>query len=416
MVLRRISLPGQPVRLIYSSQLQRLVVSYAITEVEDRESPFTSTTTSYIDFVHPDSDQPVIAPNARGEQTDQSWRPRSDCGEIITCIMDWIFEKNGDLYHLMAIGTTAPAPNGGSNIGRLILLAVRPNALNTSHIHVDVRSEETLRGPVRAIAACGDSLLVGCGKWLVPFSSRNSTMRWARNAPMEFPSQIVAITVHQKFIIVTTSRHSWTILEIDSHPVNGSTYYHKPICSGTNHDGLAHIVSEQPYFHGSPLAFMSERGGVVSIRQIGKPLEMSPEIRVSDSILRFALDPMKKNGLYGFALNGAIHRFYLPKHKEMPILQLLQNLCYLHENICPSSPRRLRQINPLTFEKGSHINGDFIARVARRGPDFLRYLLKALNASKSYNLIKHRYRYTALEAIGSYAAEDVIEWLRLLVD
>ncbi|KAJ5586900.1 uncharacterized protein N7459_002665 [Penicillium hispanicum] len=441
MVPRRISLPGQPTKLIYSDQLQRLIVSYTITRPESLEFPWTHTTKSYLEFVHPDSQHPV----AHQSQVDmrsgvQPWRPESDDGEIITCILDWSFNRNGQLYHLIVLGTSLPAV-GPEKLatGRLILLRVGPASSDTSRIECTTRHVEELPDPVRAIAGCGDCLLVGTGSWIIPFTPRNATMRWSSRAPYLCPSTVIAITVHERFILVSTSRHSWLLLEIlteakyreewgvVSAPLQptpeqdnqGALMMNPAAWSQVDCDGLAQTVDRLGYRQNSLVAFMSGRGGSVSVARFDQlPHEdpRYPEIRLPDSIIRLASDPARKGGLYGFALNGSVYRFYIPAEKEMPLLQFLQSMCYKNETICPSCPRSLRRLNPLTLEGGCHINGDIIARLARRGPQFLQYLLVNLNDSKSYNLIQHRYRQLAIRAIGSSTVDDVIGWLRVLVD
>ena len=410
-------------KLIYSKQLQHLIVSYDVTEVENPESPFTSSTTSYLEFVHPDTHQTVIRPDSTDNA--RPWRPQSDRGETVSCISDWSFKRDGDLYQLIAVGTTFPTVDHKLDLGgRLVLLKVWQDKSDPSRIECKVVHKQMLADPVRAIAAYGDSLLVSSGRWLLPFSSKDATMRWALRAPYQFPSPVIAITVHQNLVIVTTSRHSWAVLEIvhqdKPYEQGGSGAFLALRGSAQLHrDGLAHMVSVLPYHQPNPIAFVSERGGAVGVAQFDQLTEefsIFPETHVQDSILRFVSDPTRKTGIYGFALNGAIYRFYLPAENESPLLQFLQNLCYKNEALYPSRPRRLRRINPMTFEDGCHIDGDILSHLARRGPDFLRHLMGTLNVSKSYDLLETRYRQLALRAIGSYAAEDVIGWLRSLVD
>lgn len=424
MVPRRIGLPGTPGKLTYSSHLRCLIASYSITEVENPDSPFASTTRSYLEFVDPNSQQPVVHRNQLAMKNGtEVWRPSADCGETITCIVDWVFKKDSHVYHMVAIGTSLPAIREDSpSRGRFILLAVQPDRSEGSPIECFTKHVQTVDGPVRAIAPCHDSLIVAAGKKLVPFSSRNAEMRWSRSAPFDLPSAAVTISVVQdRFVFVTTARHSWIFLEIlrgaRSSSAEADGAYLVPRSSDvTQHDGLHHFLCAGP----DPVIFMSSRGGNVGVSRVEEsqgtmsPFHMlpsRPEAQLSDSILRLVSEGTGERTTYGFALNGTVYRLSLLYHKELLLLQLLQNLCYKDVVICPSLPKRLRRQDPLSLES-CHIDGDILARLSRLGPEKLTQIVMGLDSTRGSDSIERTLREYAADAIGSWSADAIVGWLR----
>ncbi|KAJ6130018.1 hypothetical protein N7512_002798 [Penicillium capsulatum] len=425
MVPRRIGLPGTPGKITYSPHLQCLIASYSITEVEDPESsPFASTTRSYLEFVDPNSQQPVLHRNrADMKHGTEVWRPSADCGETITCIVDWVFQKNSHLYHMIAIGTSLPAMSDDSpNRGRFILLAVEPNQSRGAPIECFTKHVQTVDGPVRAIAPCHDSLIVAAGKKLVPFSSRNAEMRWSRGAPFDLPSAAVAISViHDRFVFVTTARHSWMCLEIlrgtgSSNAETDGAYLAARSSDFTQRDGLHHLVCAGP----DPFVFTSSRGGSIGAFRIGEdqgtvsPFHMSPfrpEGQLSDSVLRLVSEGTGEGMTYGFALNGTVYRLCLVQNTELLLLRVLQNLCYKDVAICPSLPKRLRRQDPLSVDN-RHIDGDILSRLARLGPEKLGQMVMDLDSAHGSDSIERSIREYADNAIGASSADAIVGWLR----
>lgn len=423
MVPRRIGLPGTPGKLTYSPHLRCLISSYTITEVEDSESPFTSTTRSYLEFVDPNSQQPVLhrsrAAMINGAEV---WRPSADCGETITCIVDWVFEKESHVYHMIAIGTSVPALHEDNPTrGRFILLAVRPGQSDGAPIECFTKHVQSVDGSVRAIAPCHDSLIVAAGKKLIPFSSRNAEMRWSRSAPFDLPSAAVAISVvHDRFVFVTTARHSWICLEIfrgssSSISDTDGAYLLTRSWDSTQRDGLHHFIRPGT----DPVVFMSSRGGSINVSKMEgqgtiSPIHMSPfrpEGQLSDSILRLVSQGTSEEAMYGFALNGTVYRLSLLSQKELLLLQLLQNLCYKDNAICSSLPKRLRRQDPLSLDN-CHIDGDILARLARLGPEKLVHMVVGLDSTRGSDSIERCLREYAADAIGSSSADAVVGWLR----
>lgn len=424
MVPRRIGLPGTPGKITYSPHLRCLIASYSITEVENPDSPFASTTRSYLEFVDPNSQQPVVHRNRSAMKIGtEVWRPSADRGETITCIVDWIFKKDFHVYHMIAIGTSLPAIRADSpNRGRFILLAVQPDRSEGSPIECFTKHVQTVDGPVRAIAPCHDSLIVAAGKKLVPFSSRNAEMRWSRSAPFDLPSAAVAISVvDDHFVFVTTARHSWLYLEIlrgarSSSAEADGAYLIARSSDVTQHDGLHHFVGEGP----DPLIFMSSRGGNVGLYKmvesqgIVSSFHMSPcrpEAQISDSVLRLVSEGTGEGTTYGFALNGTVYRLSPLHHKELLLLQLLQNLCYRDTAICPSLPKRLRRQDPLSLET-CHIDGDILARLAQLGPEKLGQIVTDLDSPQGSDSIERTLREYATDAIGVSSADAIVGWIR----
>lgn len=423
MVPRRIGLPGTATKLTHSQHLRSLIVSYNVTEAEDPLVPYHSTTRSYLEFVDPDSQQAVVP-----REKSDTRLPWGSCGETITCILDWMFEKHGHKYHLIVIGTSLPPLNAqGPLQGRVVILHASRDPSDSSQMKCVTKHVQTVSGPVRAIAPFRDSLIIGAGSLLFPLTSKSAETRWARDAARKLPSAAVAITVYGPFIFVTTARHGFMVYEA----VDGVLKCRE--WDEVERDGVAHYICPGS----TPLAFMSSRGGVVRVSKLGRdpdttwgPVSSPAEIRLSDTVLRFVLDskdeltPMtpwqRGSSMYGLALNGAVYRFFLLRKNELQLLWLLQNMCLKDQSICPSVPSRDRRMNPLWREPRAdncRIDGDILARLTCRGPEYLEQMVVKLDASRETAFFGPHIRELTGEVLGESwnHAKHVIHWLRTLL-
>ncbi|KAJ5654482.1 hypothetical protein N7490_001485 [Penicillium lividum] len=432
MVPRRIGLPGKPQKMAYSTILQSLIVSYNIHSIEDPEDPLTKTARSFIEFVDPDSQGPVVH-RPRQDSSDQLWRPESARGETVTCILDWTFERDGKTYYMVAIGTCLPGlSDPESHQGRLILLAPRQDPPGSRNIKCSTQFTRVVQGQINALAAYEDSLIIGAGNCLIPMSSKAATTTWQRTAPKQLPSTVVSISIHGNFILALTARHSWMVYEIDYHS-DGSAALVPRSWDHIERDGLTHMVS-----HGDkPLIYMSHRGGRVCatmLNDINHPSTVS-EAYLSESVLRFVPGNKTDGSLYGFTVLGSIYRFVLPDTKELKLLRFLQNICYKDRTLCPFSSKHERQKKPHDLT-GPHIDGDILTRLAEQGPEFLERLITSLesppgspSAEELFNQLaiqavehlgsnptEELFNQLALQVVGKLSTEAVIAWLRKMLD
>ncbi|KAJ5231707.1 uncharacterized protein N7469_006295 [Penicillium citrinum] len=427
MVPRRIGLPGNPNKLAYSEHLKSLIVSYNVTDIEDPQEPLGKTTRSYIDFVDPNLQMEVIPSD------DRLGKGHAAAGEIITCILDWVFEKDGNKFHLIAIGTSLAAlePDDPPR-GRVVIMRARASPANPSKIECATKHVHDMPGPVRAMAPFGDSLIIGAGKEIHPMSSKGATTRWAPNSGRTAPSSVVAITVLESFVFVTTTRNGFLIFRVDGGRLLNHSWDLK------QYDGMAHQVCRGE----KPLVFLSSRGGRIrapflsprDIRNREFATIRTAENSLPDSILKFVLDSGDSSGpgslscvsgwskgsaVYGFALSGALYRFQVVKKNEMSLLWLLQMICIRGETGLNS--RRGRMLASREPEKdNSQVDGDILARLAQRGIEAFEDLVASLDstADSTAGSFNDRLRSLALMVLDvddEDYLKSIIAWLQRLL-
>ncbi|CAI7655122.1 unnamed protein product [Penicillium manginii] len=434
MVPRRISLPGNPNKLAYSEHLRRFIVSYNVTEVEDPQAPLEKTTRSYIDFVDPNL-QAHVKPN-----DDRLWKGHGAAGEIITCILDWVFEKDGNKFHLIAIGTSLAALDSDEPPkGRVIIMRASASPANPSKIECATKHVHDMPGPVRAIAPYGDSLIIGAGKEIIPMSSKGATTRWAPNAGRTAPSSVVGITAYETFVFVTTARNGFLVYEVQ----DGRLISHA--WDLQQNDGMAHQICRGE----KPMVFLSSRGGRIrapllspgGFRDRGFTTPLTAENKLPDSILKFVLDSRdstdsnslsrvsgwsKGSAVYGFALSGALYRFQVVKKDEMTLLWLLQVICLrgepgLRSRYSGSEPRRRRMPSYREPEKdNTQVDGDILGRLAQRGTKAFEDLVASLDSSPEDAAVTFQNRlrdlaYSVLDVDDEDYLKSIMAWLQRLL-
>ncbi|KAJ5157168.1 uncharacterized protein N7482_008268 [Penicillium canariense] len=431
-VPRRIGVTGTTRKLVYSSHLDRLIMSYDMAEVEDPSRPGDITMRSWLAFVRPDTQAPVDSP-------DQSFipLPHTSRGEKITCIMDWVFERGGHMYHLVAIGTGISGTMDLGLRGRLILVSATRDPNDPSEVRfVTKHVQDCLDGPVRAIAAYDNTLLIGAGKTIRPVAPKGATIKWASRGWKEIPSPAVAITVSKPFVYVTTARHGFIILEVldDGHGLHFLTllgHDSRPL------DGLTHYVTPGE----SSLAFLSARGGSIRVGKLLSSTELhtdqvlttpAPEDNsLFDSVLQFLpsskidhlpKSPRERGGaIYGVALNGAVYRFSILREDEVRLLLALQDICRRDETLYTSlSAREKRKRFSWADPRRDNcqVDGDILKRLAQRRVDYLEDRINALDQKRdSYPTYDSFMRNAALKVLGpsDNYVHQVVGWLRQLL-
>lgn len=390
-VPRRIDVPGNPNKLAYSRHLRSLIVSYSITETHPESSPLGRFTKSYIEFVNPDDQSPV----GHGDRLAMAqgltpWRPSGSCGEKITCIFDWIAQKNGHEYHLIAVGTSLPIPNDPNDLqGRILLLHAYRDLNDANQIICVDKYMQMLDRPVYAMAAYRDTLIVASGKRILPIAAKNSEVKWLRDISAVLPSPAVAMTVKGNLIFVTTSRHSILVYQI----AHGDIV--QVASDGIARDGMSHS-----FIHGygaqSDMIVVGTRGGAVRVfndlnnlkNSDVSVLRASPTADLPVSMLRLVQGTKSppllstSNTLYGFAINGSVYRLLVVEGRERRLLQILLNLCLRDRVICPSFSARKRHLAAAKgLETTMHIDGNILARLAGRDVQYLRDMLALYSAA-----------------------------------
>ncbi|CAG8261660.1 unnamed protein product [Penicillium salamii] len=404
---RRIDIPGNPNKLTYSEHLRSLIVSYSVAQSSEK-SPLNLVRKSYLEFVDPDTQTQVALVDEQMVAEGLSpWRPSGSPGEKITCIFDWMPQKDGNAYHLVAVGTSIPTPHHPTErTGRILLLQAYRDPNSPSQIVCVDKHMKVCASPVTAMAAYADSLIVASGKSFLALASKNSQVGWVRNITARLPSPAVSMSVHNNLIYITTARDSLLICKVEGGDIS-VVDSHSVALDGLSHSFVAGL-------EGCPnRAFVSSRGGTVQAFADDFPASASgdrPTVRFPVSILRLVQgcnapsSLATRSTMYGFAINGSIYRLVSLAADEWTLLEALVLLCMSDKRMCPSLARRNRFTTAsANFHKNRHIDGSILTRLLTFDKDVLRKML--LDCSRGENekllpVIAETFQQAAVNLLG----------------
>ncbi|PWY95522.1 thermotolerance protein [Aspergillus sclerotioniger CBS 115572] len=429
-VPRRIDLPGSASKLAYSRHLRSLIVVYSQTSYDTDADPIKRYTRPFIEFVDPDLQHSLVdsLENPLDEEP-RPWRPQGVAGEKISCILEWTPRKGDEEYHFIVIGTSR---RNQQDRGRVIFLQAYRDPSKPSRIECSVKYIHSFEGPVFAIAPYGAfTLMVSTGHEIVPLEPKFSQTRWVRAARYSVLSPAILITAREPYLYLTTSRESLMVLKATEEKLSLHSYDRQ------KHDGLAHV-----YIGGKrKLILCSNRGGRVSLlteHGITESNKMLPialcEAHLPSSVMRLNAgsnkSPISSSSqvFYGNAMNGTVYRFLTVGEKEWRLLRLLQNLCIRDPIICPFTPRRMKQRNPMRLmdpqPSQMHIDGDILSRLLLRGPGHLMHMLNRETSSGTSTpgigpgqTVLEQFAEVAGDALGEMTdpVESAMGWLQKIL-
>ncbi|KAL4891626.1 mono-functional DNA-alkylating methyl methanesulfonate N-term-domain-containing protein [Aspergillus ambiguus] len=430
-VPRRIDLPGSATKLAYSQHLKSLIVAYTRTAYDTDSDPIKRLSRSYIEFVDPDLQTAVSCPlDSPAEENPQPWRPHGAAGEKISCILEWTPTKGDEQYHFIVLGS---ARKHQQDRGRVIFLQASRDA-SSSRIECSVKYIHKFEQPVFAIAPYGGfTLMVSTGREIVPLEPKFSQTRGFRAARYPVLSPAISMTAREPYLYMSMSRESLMVLKADEDKLTLHAYDRQ------KHDGLSHI-----YLGGDrKLTLTSSRGGRVSLLTesgVTEQDKMMPvalcEAHLPSSVSQLSIGSKRAHTssgsavVYGTTMSGTVYSFSMLNEKEWRLLRLLQNLCMRDALICPFTPKRKRQRNPvgndsLQFQPTQmHIDGDILSRLLKHGPDQLMHMLitdefysHSSPETGSPQAIRERFLELCTEVLGetTNAVEAVMGWLRSIL-
>ncbi|KAL2826812.1 mono-functional DNA-alkylating methyl methanesulfonate N-term-domain-containing protein [Aspergillus cavernicola] len=426
---RTINTPGSANKVAYSQHLRCLVVAYTRTTLETDADPVKRYTRPYIEFLDPDSQHPLDGATEGVEnQMNKPWRPQGAAGEKISCILEWTPRKGDEEYHFIVIGT---ARKNQQERGRVIFLQASRDATTASQIECTVKYIHRFEGPVYSIVPYGDfTLMVSTGHEIVALEPKIGQPRRARSARFSVLSPAISMSSHEPYVYISTARESLLVLKATEDELALRAYDRQ------KHDGLSHI-----HIGGDAnLTLSSSRGGRVSLLTedgVTDTDKMMPtalcEAHLPSSVMKLSSSskpsPLSSSSqiFYGTAMNGTVYRFLTLGEKEWRLLRLLQDLCIRDPIICPFTPRRKRQRNPVGHEplefqpSYMHIDGDILSRLVTRDFSYLRRMLVGEEGYNSSTVktgpaqaVVERFTELAQDVLGesSTPVELVMRWLK----
>ncbi|KAL4985547.1 mono-functional DNA-alkylating methyl methanesulfonate N-term-domain-containing protein [Aspergillus falconensis] len=418
---RKISLPGSAHKLAYSQHLKSLVVAYSQTAFDTDADPIKRYTRPYIEFLDPDTQYPLdVSAEGLTNHRSKPWRPQGAAGEKISCILEWTPRKGDEEYHFIVIGT---ARRNQQDRGRVIFLQASRSSSPDTQIECSVKYIHKFEDPVYTIVPYGDfTLMVSTGHEIVALEPKFAQPRRVRSTRFSVLSPAISMSSHEPYIYLSTARESLMVLRNTEDKLALHAYDRQKL------DGLSHS-----HIGGDmKLTLASSRGGRVSLlteNGVTETDKMLPaalcEAHLPWSVMKLIStsesSPLStcSNTFYGLAMNGTVYRLLTLEEKEWRLLRLLQDLCIRDTGICPFTPRRKRQRNPvghdpLKFQPSRmHIDGDILRRLVTRDADYLVRML-AGGEDQSANDTVQLFTDLTRDVLGESPnpAEAVMRWLK----
>lgn len=406
-VPRRLELGGSPVRVLYSTHSDMLLVLHNKFEIlraarrTDGQPNVKGKRAlrAMISFLDPDVD-PVIRPDPDAmviDDEEKSTRTQaitiSECkpGERFLGITEWFPKVYGKPHHMLVINTSLTRAD--KPIGRLLLFAI-PKVTSDQPPTIIMKKTIDLNEPVYSVAVYSDHSLVYCcgtdlcmqslGEAEPPRISLRPPVKIAMRSPGRH------ITVKEPYIYVSSSRESLSVYRYDATQLvyqfgdqsarQGLHHLHLPSQSLVLASDMSGTVvglwqpSERRIDNAMTTVFEAVLpGSITRLRQISRPIWSHVDVELHESNKHQDFDPLTRFGdeiILGSSPDGTLTQLSILSSTEWRLLRFIQNMAERHTLICPfhpGNPHR-RHIEPSSARPHHmHVNGDILERLVDRG-------------------------------------------------
>ena len=395
MVPRRLPIDGTPIRVIYSTYLQKLIVLYnklsmitrgSTQSRRDHNAPHKRALLPRIVFRDPNSRaNPRLGPDAmdvesdlqpnENEHNDNIMDAERKLSEKFIGITEWFPLVDGKQYHLLVVHTILTRAE--KQIGRLLFFAVSPGTAEIPKLTMKKRLE--VDGPVYSVAVHpdGKSLVYCSGSKLCiqSLDSAPSGIKWQALVRAEMRSPARHITIAGPLIYVSSTRESLTVYRYEGGKL---VYQYGDQCA---REGLYHIhVPEHSLLLASDMNHTVVGLYQPPERRIDNAMSTVFEAALPSSITRLKriAKPAWSHGIsreanneliLGMSADGTITQFDIVT-KGFQVFKFIQNMAERNPITCPFAgimPHK-KQLEPkVDRPHRMHVNGDILERVLERG-------------------------------------------------
>lgn len=234
-VPRRIPVTGTPRRIIFSKQLDMLVVVVTTSENKpprQRSSPGVRSRPRLllrdcIEFINPD--QQMIKTEEEEPQLlgpPKYIVPAGRVGERVLGIIDWSPSEGVKTYHFIVVCTSIKHPGGLQDTGRIAFFNARRNNQGGLEVAQKYQMGIPCDRPAYSVASLGSSSLVYCsGTELIIQSLSLSDRRWHRVCDHYLRSPAIHLNVNHPFIYATTASDSVEVLRFEDNTLSPQFRY-----------------------------------------------------------------------------------------------------------------------------------------------------------------------------------------------
>lgn len=406
MVPRRLELDGSPFRVLYSIQLNKLIVLHNKVEVlraarhidGQPKVPGKRALRPMVSFL--DSDvNPVtgLDPDATNIDDEQKRNDNqglkiseSKPGEKFLGITEWFPKVGGNEYHMLVINSMLTREH--KPVGRLLFFAIVKGRSNQPPSLVIKKTIDTDE-PVYSVAIYPHkSLVYCCGNDLYMQSvgvAEPSRINWPTPIRLAMRSPGRHISVKEPYIYVSSSRESLSVYRYNSGRLvyqfgdqsarYGLHHLHLPSQSLVLASDMSGTVAglwqppERRIDNAMTTVFEAVlQGSITRLRRITRPIwSYDPH----ESLERNVKKPVNSSTpgdetILGSSTDGTLTQMSIIPSSEWRLLRFIQNMAERHSLICPfhpGNPHR-RHIEPSDARPHyMHINGDILERIVDRG-------------------------------------------------
>ena len=394
-VPRWLPIGGTPVKVIYSTYLQKLIVLYnknsiiirgSIPSRRDRSTPHKRALLPKIAFHDLDSRaNPQLGPDAMDVEPDLQLNENNHNDAVMDRehrpserfigITEWFPLVDGKQYHMLVVHTTLRRAE--KQVGRLLFFAISPGTAGMPKLTLKKRLE--VGGPVCSVAVHhdGKSLVYCSGSELCiqSLDSAPSGIKWQSLVKAEMRSPARHITIVGPLIYISSTRESLTVYRYEP---GSLVYQYGDQCA---REGLYHIhVPEHSLLLASDMNHKVVGLYQPPERRIDNAMSTVFEAALPSSITRltqvakpaWSHDTSTKANtevLVGISTDGTIVQLDVVT-KGFRVFKFIQNMAERNPITCPFAgiiPHK-RQLEPKPDRPHRmHVNGDILMRVLERG-------------------------------------------------
>ena len=445
MVPRSLQIAGSPIRVIYSKQLDKLVVLH--TKLTIQRSRTSNELYSQIGqrsleprigFLEPNSEDLMIT-NQR--ENDEIMASERKPGEKFLGITEWFPRIHEKVYHMLVVNTMLS--RASKPVGRLLFFALGPNIGHCPKLTVKKRLE--LEAPVYCVTpypeksliySCGDDL---CMQTLV---ADHFGIKWQPPIKAAMRSPARHLTIAEPHIYVSSTRESLSVFRYEDDKIvyqfgdqsarNGMHHVNLPeqslvLASNMNSTVVGLWYPPQRRIDNAMTTVFEAvlPGSITRFQYITRPVWYRDASSNDGNQARTHLPAQGDEAIIGSSADGTITQFDI-LDKGWRLLRFIQNMAERNPIICPFvtfDPFK-RHIEPSTTRPHHmHINGDILQRMLERGgEDLLREMLdKEPDPERRYTDFDTaearwaRFRELAMEVVdmeGEAWLERVLLWIR----
>lgn len=456
-IIRRIPVPGTPSRIMFSNQVNKLIVAH--TKIKLRERRRTSgqvpkpkkrllyPSLSFFDLGQkaPDEVEGRMFDPARPMNNIPNTIPRGTSkvigpsGMKVLGLIEWNPSMEGKAFPLLTIYGSRARKSPRSDTGVIYLYKIGRSG--SSSLTLELKQTIPCEEPVYSLGTYGASSLIFCsGKTLYvkTMTIVEGALRWVPAITYELRSFGIHLSVREPFVYVTTSQDSVSVFRVEANAL-------VPQCSDeAGRSGSYHLLLPE-----HSLVLASDTGSTVrGLWQAPAPPINNSFRTLFEAVLpgrirklsRAAINPpwltkydVDHSAIVGSGMDGSLYQFHVVDEAKWRLLRFLQHMAERNAIVCPFtySERPKRHIEPTMKQMFyMHIDGDILARILERGiPDprtLVQTMLQQEPNSKqrdrdfdTWRARERRFLDVVDTALGDLGGQDhveaVVDYLRLIL-